>query len=124
MIQSTISNFPIDDYRRMLETRHTAARLGFCSMEPWPPNDAARLMAIVQVFGNNEGFTLSPKFNADREYIQRIYGIEGGRSPDPEFSRCLVKQVRLFENAQGDRDIDFRLAQGWIRSLYNFELLR
>lgn len=126
MSQSTnTTDFPINDYRAMLQTRHSAsALLGISSMEPWPRGDAARLMAIVQVWGNNEGFTLSPKFNADREYIQTLYGLRGGGEPDPVFAHHLKIWARAFEAVQSDKDMDFQLAHGWIRTMYGFELLR
>ena len=117
-----MADFPINDYKSMLRTRHTAAQLGIPAMEPWPTDRAARLMAIVQVFGNNEGFTLSPKFNADREYIQAIYGLSGGERPDTLFADELRKWVRMFEKVKTEDDTDFRLAHGWIMSMYNFKL--
>ena len=111
------------DYRAMLATRHQAALLGMPGMEPWPPDKAARLMAIVQVFGNNEGFTLSPKFNIDRRYIQEQYGIDGGEVPDETFAQCLRKWVSRYESVKDKNDILFYEANLWIERMYNFKLL-
>lgn len=111
------------DYRAMLHTRHQAALLGMPAMEPWPPDKAARLMAIVQVFGNNEGFTLSPKFNIDRRYIQEQYGIDGGETPDVTFAQCLRKWVARYEAVKDEHDILFYEANLWIQKMYNFKLI-
>lgn len=111
------------DYLAMLRTRHQAAQLGMPGMEPWPVDRAARLMAIVQVFGNNEGFTLSNKFNADRQYIQEIYHIEGGAVPDPAFADALRRWVTLYEGVHDSTDPYFKLAAQWIGEMYGFKLL-
>lgn len=50
---------------------------------------AARVMAVLMVFGNNEGFTMNGKFNVEREYIQERYGLRAGEVPDAEFIRRL-----------------------------------
>lgn len=50
---------------------------------------AARVMAVLLVFGNNEGFTMNGKFNVEREYIQKRYGLRAGEVPDAEFIRRL-----------------------------------
>lgn len=36
---------------------------------------AARLMAVLYEYGNNEGFTLSQKFLAEKDYIQDRFGL-------------------------------------------------
>lgn len=112
------------DYRAMLTTRHQAALLGMPGMEPWPPDKAARLMAIVQVFGNNEGFTLSPKFNIDRRYIQELYGIDGGQTPDPTFAQHLRKWVARYEAVQTDNELIFYEARQWLERMYNFKIYK
>lgn len=116
-------DFPITDYRNMLISRHRVAQLGMTAMEPWPVHRAARLMAIVQVWGNNEGFTLSPKFNADREYIQELYGIRGGYVPDEDFKADLRVWVERFESVKSDTAMDFIDARDWIKKMYGFKLL-
>lgn len=111
------------DYRAMLQTRHQSALLGIPAMEPWSVWKAARLMAIVQVFGNNEGFTLSPKFRIDREYIQQLYHIDGGEVPDPDFAAHLRYWVRQYELVGGPNDRVFIDANEWIMQMYNFKLM-
>ena len=118
-----MNDFPIADYKAMLNTRHSAAMtLGLAGMEPWPADKAARLMAVVQVFGNNEGFTLSPKFNADREYIQEVYELHGGGRPNKRFVQSLKEWVSIYEHVKDKEDIDFKSAEKWIREMYNFQL--
>lgn len=115
--------FPIEEYKKMLYTRHSAAQLGLSSLEPWNEQNAARLMSIVQVFGNNEGFTLSPKFNVDREYIQDIYNINGGGVPSNGLFRdWLINWVAKYEAVNDKTDPIFVEANEWIKSMYNFNL--
>lgn len=111
------------DYRAMLQTRHQAATMfGMAGLEPWPPDKAARLMAIVQVFGNNEGFTLSPKFKIDREYIQDLYHIHGGDVPDQSFDKNLQRWVSVYQPLKDKDDYHFLTAERWIKQMYNFQL--
>lgn len=124
MIDNEIEDMQWRDYRAMLQTRHQAAtELGMKGFDPWPPHKAARLMAIVQVFGNNEGFTLSPKFKIDREYIQDLYRIKGGAVPDPVFAEHLRYWVHQYECVGGENDRVFIDARDWIMQMYNFKLL-
>lgn len=116
-------DFPTHDYKAMLNTRHQAAQMGIASMEPWPVDKAARLMAIVQVWGNNEGFTMSPKFNADREYIQQLYSIYGGVVADNSFIEHLRKWLGRYYDAKSEAAQDFVDAHDWIKQMYNFKLL-
>lgn len=107
----------------MLYTRHEAAKLGIKPMEPWTPANAARLMAIVFTFGNNEGFTLSPKFNVDREYIQDIYHIDGGCTPDDQrFNDYLRHYTERFGAVNEDSDPYFKEAADWIMQMYGFKI--
>ena len=108
----------------MLNTRHNAAEMGIPSMEPWPPDKAAWLMAILYLFGNNEGFTLSPKFNTDREYIQTIYGVNGGEIPDGRFADALKRWVHRLGMIRDESEEDWKDSEAWIRTMYNFKLLR
>lgn len=61
---------------------------------------AAKTMAILLHFGNHEGYTHSPKFLADSEYIQKRWHIYGGRVADREFT-CKLKQ---YSNTLKDLD--------------------
>lgn len=117
-----MSEFPVRDYKAMLYSRHQVALMGMPGMEPWNIDKAARLLAILQVFGNNEGFTLSPPFNADREYIQDIYGLSGGNVPNADLSAALRRWVAIYEGVKERTDPVFVEARQWIKDKYGFEL--
>jgi hypothetical protein len=52
---------------------------------------AAKLLAIVYVLGGErEAFTHNDKLKADIEYIQDVYGFQGGETPNEE----VVKNMR------------------------------
>lgn len=62
---------------------------------------AARLMAITYVYGGgNETLALSPKFQCDRKYIQKKFGIQGGEVPDAKFATFLQTYVKELENSK------------------------
>lgn len=52
---------------------------------------AARIMAVVYMYGNNEAFVYNQKFLADIEHIKGVYGIDGGNVPDADIVE-LIKQ--------------------------------
>lgn len=114
--------FPERDYLAMLTTRHQAAMLGFPGMEPWPADKAARLMAILECFGNNEGFSLSPKFKIDCKYIQELYRVDGGETPDADFIRHYQHWQSVYEKITSAEDPTFEEAAAWIKQMYNFKL--
>lgn len=73
---------------------------------------AARLMAITYVYGGgNETLVLSPKFQCDRKYIQKRFGIQGGEIPDAEFASTLRSYVKELENS--------KVCPQWVRDLMN-----
>ena len=62
---------------------------------------AARLMAITYVYGGgNEALVLSPKFQCDRKYIQKKFGIQGSEVPDAKFATFLQTYVKELENSK------------------------
>lgn len=103
-----------------LSTLRTARSVGMAVIPQWK---CALLMAIVTVFGNNEGFTLSPKFQCDRIYIQETYGIDGGEIPDAEFAYLLRTYVARCEAVKDDSDEFFQECAMLIKERYNFKLL-
>lgn len=123
MDQKEDISFQTKDYKAMLRTRHQSAQMGFRAMEPWPADNAARLMSIVQVWGNNEGFTLSGKFQIDREYIQELYGLSGGEIPERSFSTALRKWVQRYEDVKSENSLYFKEAHDWIMKMYGFKLI-
>lgn len=66
---------------------------------------AARLMAVLHEYGNNEGFTHDKKFLADVKYIQKRFDLQAMGPPDPEFRRLLrhyLKELQDYQAAHKD----------------------
>lgn len=103
-----------------LKTLRTARSVG---MEVIPMKKCALLMAILYVFGNNEGFTLSHKFQADRIYIQETYHVDGGDVPDEEFAQLFRSYVKRCEAVEDEKDPFFVECAKLIRERYEFKLL-
>lgn len=112
-----LPEFDRDDYMAMLRTCQQVP-----GMSQWPPQRAARLMAILQVWGNNEGFVYSPKFNCDREFIQEIYHLQGGEVPDRAFTAHLRAWIATYEDLDEHSPL-FRDAREWIQQKYGFKLI-
>lgn len=103
-----------------LATLRTARSAGLPMM---PTGLCARLMAIFYVFGNNEGFTLSQKFQADAEYIQETFHIHGGgQVTDGKFRTLLRKFSQMYGMITDKDDASFLYAKKLIKERYNFEL--
>lgn len=109
-------DFDKEFYMATLRTAHAVG------MEVIPMWKAAWLMAIVTVFGNNEGFTLSPKFHCDMEYIQETYHIQGAEHPDDAFVAELREYMAKCEAVKDDKDPFFQSCASMIRTRYNFPL--
>lgn len=111
------ASFDSDFY---LATLRTAQSFGIGVIPKWK---CALLMAIVYVFGNNEGFTLSKKFNCDRIFIQETYHIDGGEVPDADFAELLRQYVTKCEAVKNEDDEFFKECAELIKERYNFKLL-
>lgn len=109
--------FDKDFYLAMLRTSRAA---GTSMIPKWK---CAWLMAIVYTFGNNESFTFSPRFQCDRIYIQETYGIDGGCTPDAEFSQMLKEYVAKCEAVKDKEDPFFVECFNFIMDRYNFKLI-
>ena len=83
----------IDDYKKWL-TSFEALGLPVISTDT-----SARILATVHSLGNNEQMALCPKLRADLEYIQRVYGIDGGEVPDPEIIQPIREYIAELEKA-------------------------
>ena len=60
---------------------------------------AAKLLAIVYVLGGErEAFTHNEKLKADLEYIQDVYGFQGGMTPDTFVSNALKQYCNELED--------------------------
>ena len=103
-----------------LATLRTAQQVGMSVIPKWR---CAQILAILQVFGNNEGFTLSTKFNCDRQFIQETYHIQGGETPDDlEFIQYLKDYIAKYETVKSKDDPVFIEAKKLIKERYNFDL--
>ena len=108
------------DRKFYLATLRTAHSVG---MEVIPKDKAAKLMAILVAFGNNECLTLSPKFQCDCEYIQEVYHLRGGEVPDDvEFNMALSTYLHNYESVKSDDDYVFQDAAKMIKEMYNVKL--
>lgn len=59
---------------------------------------AAKLLAIVYVLGGErEAFTHNEKLKADIDYIQEVYGFQGGEVPNQEVVELLKPYTKELE---------------------------
>lgn len=74
----------IETYKAMLST---GAAAGLPMIGKYK---AAQILWVVYAYGGaREEFTYSPKFLAEMEYIQKVYGIDGGETPNAEVAAYL-----------------------------------
>lgn len=96
-----------------------------CGLEIVPFDVAARVMAILYLYGNNENFVYSPKFNVERKFIQAKYRLNGGESPDADFVRQLrfhIKDLETYAESHPD-DRCPKWAKDLISKRYGFKLI-
>ena len=74
------------------------------------PDTAARILAVLMIYGNNEQMVYSPKFRSECRHIQQSYGIDGGDTPDPEVCELLKAYARELEASDEPPQ--------WARDLY------
>lgn len=67
---------------------------------------AARLMAIIHTYGNNEALVYSPNLRADVRYTQQKYGIDGGQTPNMDFVRLFQQYARELEKYEEKENSD------------------
>lgn len=84
----------IDDYKRWLES---FLQIGFPAIST---DTSARILATVHSLGNNERMVLCPKLRADLEYLQKVYGIDGGETPKAEIIRPLKQYISELETCE------------------------
>lgn len=101
---------PIDEFMQTTYDTCLSAGLNIVPFEI-----AVKVMAILYLWGNNEGFTLSNRFKCDFRFIQEKYGLEGGKVPHLNFvkmfQRC-VKELEKYEKVHSD-------APQWAKELIN-----
>lgn len=60
-------------------------------------DSAATILAVVYLYGNNEGLVMNPMFLEDVRYIKKRYNIDGGEVPDAGFSVLLKERIGELE---------------------------
>lgn len=83
----------IDDYKRWLESFR---QIGLPAISV---DTSAKVLATVHSLGNNEQMVLSPQLRADLEYMQKVFGIDGGETPAPEIIEPLKHYIKEIENS-------------------------
>lgn len=63
------------------------------------PQKAAKICAVLMLYGNNEAMVLNQHFQADILYIKQEYHVDGGCVPDATFARYLKEYVADLEEA-------------------------
>lgn len=55
------------------------------------PDTSARILAVLYVHGNNEGFVSNKNLLDDIDYIKAKFHVDGGETPDADFA-CKVRR--------------------------------
>lgn len=96
---------------------------------------AARIMAVLYEYGNNEGFTFNAKFLADKEYIEKRFHIYGTGVVDADFVMLLkgyIKELQDYQEAHKNDEYEgsngFRpIAPDWaprlLKERYNMDFI-
>lgn len=93
---------------------------------------AARLMAVLHEYGNNEAFTYNKKFLADMEYIKKRFHLYGTGIVPIEFSSLLKDYIKELQDYQQAHEKDAcdetrRIAPDWAPALlkerYNIKFI-
>jgi len=78
---------------------------------------AARLMAVLHEYGNNEGFTYNQRFLADMDYIQKRFGLHEMGVVEPKFHALLKGYIKELQDYQETHKHDERDDAHPLRSL-------
>lgn len=96
---------------------------------------AARLMAVLYEYGNNEGFTYNQRFLADMEYIKKRFGLHEMGIIEPKFHASLkgyIKELQEYQDVHKNDDKDDKhpyrsLAPDWVPEMlkqrYNMKFI-
>lgn len=119
----------MDTYRQWLESCRQ------CEIPAISTDTAARLMAVLHEYGNNEGFTYNQKFLADKDYIQDRFGLREMCIPEPKFHDLLRQYIKELQEYQETHKNDTednahpyrRLAPDWapqlLKDRYNMKFI-
>lgn len=58
---------------------------------------AAKILAVVYIYGNNEAMVYCMKFTAEINHIKQMYHIDGGETPDAEIIPLIQQYVKELE---------------------------
>ena len=86
---------------------------------------AAKIMAVLYVYGNNENMVLNNHFVADCDYIQKRWHIQGGETPDIDFVvkfQCWHKDILDYEKEHAEGIVPW--AVKLFDEMYNIKLFR
>lgn len=106
-------------YRRWLESCRQAGIPAITT------DTAARLMAVIYEYGNNEGFVYNQRFLADKDYIQDRFGLKEMGTPEPLFAKLLKAYIKELQDYQEVHQRDSKdekhlyraLAPDWVPQL-------
>jgi hypothetical protein len=90
-------------YRQWLDTCRQA------NIPAISTDTAARLMAVLHEYGNNEGFTYNKRFLADMDYIQKRFGLHEMGVVEPAFQVLLkeyIEELQEYQKAHKDDKCD------------------
>ena len=112
------------DFKETLRYQWNEAclQLGLSSLTT---DTAAKIMAVLYVYGNNENMVLNNHFQADCDYIQKRYHIQGGETPDVDFVvkfQYWHKEIMDYEKEHAEGIIPW--AVKLFSEMYNIKLLR
>lgn len=86
---------------------------------------AARIMAVMYVFGNNEAFVYNNKFIDEIHHIQEVYKVSGGEMPDREMCSLMRGYIKELEDYEKEHKNDeseavfVSRAPEWVHKLFN-----
>ena len=110
------------DFRRQWNEASKAAGLASIGRDT-----AAKILAIVYVLGGErESFTHNEKLKADIEYIQDVYGFQGGETPNQDVAerlKCYVSELEKSERDLGKKGENTpQWAKKLMKEMYNIEI--
>lgn len=74
-------------------------------------------MAVLHEYGNNEGFTYNQRFLADKDYIQKRFGLHEMGVVEPKFHALLKGYIKELQDYQETHKHDERDDAHPLRSL-------
>ena len=112
------------DFKETLRHQLNEACLQFY-LSSLTTDTAAKIMAVLYVYGNNENMVLNNHFVADCDYIQKRWHIQGGETPDIDFVvkfQCWHKDILDYEKEHAEGIV--LCAVKFFDVLYNIKLMR